>query len=303
MPVFTDLTTIGGSMNISGNPRFYASTALSGPFGAPSYTAQMNYCITEQPDMPESCGIDHLINNVGSGINPYVFKVARLCYVDVKPGGSDGYGLNAVVGLRPGVASNVEAIAVEADLSVGNAHYGDAYGPPQQPYATTNYSAFSNTSYRASAMEMYNVTGPCNKGVVFWSGNGNVFRQSTIEDYMTADSFALVKGSYRKAPIDMSGANHTDYAVKVRNNVVAIGARNSANTGDIAIAKVNSADRVELPSATEVSTDRGLWFSNQTSAAGSQTATLTNAPVAGDPTHWLKVNINGQNLTIPAWAG
>lgn len=50
------------------------------------------------------------------------------------------------------------------------------------------------------------------------------------------------------------------------------------------------------------SVDRGTLFINQTSAAASSVATLTNSPVAGNPGFWLKIKINGSNYTVPAWA-
>lgn len=49
--------------------------------------------------------------------------------------------------------------------------------------------------------------------------------------------------------------------------------------------------------------DRGLKFENQTSAAGAGAGTLGNAPTAGNPGHWLKINIGGTNYAIPCWAG
>ncbi len=49
--------------------------------------------------------------------------------------------------------------------------------------------------------------------------------------------------------------------------------------------------------------DRAVRFNNQTSAAGASAGTLLNAPTAGDPGYWLKVNIDGTNYALPAWAG
>lgn len=49
--------------------------------------------------------------------------------------------------------------------------------------------------------------------------------------------------------------------------------------------------------------DRGVRFNAQTNAAGASAGTLGNAPAAGDPTFWLKVNIDGVNRAIPCWAG
>jgi hypothetical protein len=47
--------------------------------------------------------------------------------------------------------------------------------------------------------------------------------------------------------------------------------------------------------------DRAVRFNNQTSAAGAGAGTLANAPAAGNPTHWLKINIGGTNFAIPCW--
>lgn len=55
------------------------------------------------------------------------------------------------------------------------------------------------------------------------------------------------------------------------------------------------------PRNFQISIDKGLWFTNQTSGAGAGAGTLTNAPTAGDPTHWLRVRINGTDMFIPCW--
>lgn len=51
----------------------------------------------------------------------------------------------------------------------------------------------------------------------------------------------------------------------------------------------------------EIMTDNGLTFVNQTSGAAANVGTLNNAPAAGDPTHWLRVQIGGVNKFIPCW--
>lgn len=50
-------------------------------------------------------------------------------------------------------------------------------------------------------------------------------------------------------------------------------------------------------------TDRAARFNNHTSAAAANVGTLNNAPAAGDPGHWLKINVGGTNYAIPCWAG
>lgn len=49
--------------------------------------------------------------------------------------------------------------------------------------------------------------------------------------------------------------------------------------------------------------DRAVRFNNQTSSAAAQTGTLTNAPAAGNPGFWLKINVGGTNYALPCWAG
>ncbi|MGH9202183.1 MAG: hypothetical protein ACRD2A_13220 [Vicinamibacterales bacterium] len=51
-----------------------------------------------------------------------------------------------------------------------------------------------------------------------------------------------------------------------------------------------------------ITADNGAIFTNQTDAAGVAVGTLTNAPSAGNPTFWLRIQINGANRFIPAWA-
>jgi hypothetical protein len=54
-------------------------------------------------------------------------------------------------------------------------------------------------------------------------------------------------------------------------------------------------------STLRVDTDNGYRAINQTSAAGASAGTLTNAPSAGNPAFWLRVNINSVDRFIPAW--
>lgn len=61
--------------------------------------------------------------------------------------------------------------------------------------------------------------------------------------------------------------------------------------------------RVDNAQLTIFQTDRPLRFNNQTSAAGVAAGTLLNAPAAGNPTHWQKINVDGTNLTYPCWPG
>lgn len=61
--------------------------------------------------------------------------------------------------------------------------------------------------------------------------------------------------------------------------------------------------RVDSAQLTIFQRDRALRFNNQTSAAAAAVGTLNNAPAAGDPGFWWKINIGGVNYSVPCWAG
>lgn len=60
---------------------------------------------------------------------------------------------------------------------------------------------------------------------------------------------------------------------------------------------------VNVNGAIFTNEDRGYAATAQTSSAGASAGTLTNAPAAGNPTFWLKVNVNNTSFAIPMWPG
>ena len=50
-----------------------------------------------------------------------------------------------------------------------------------------------------------------------------------------------------------------------------------------------------------LTTDNGFKLVGQTSAGSTFAGTLSNAPHAGNPTFWLRVQINGSNCFMPCW--
>jgi hypothetical protein len=80
------------------------------------------------------------------------------------------------------------------------------------------------------------------------------------------------------------------------------GALSFSTTQDGA-ATVTEALRIDAAQKVIFQSDRAPRFNNQTSAAAAATGTLTNAPAAGNPGFWLKINIGGTNYAIPCWAG
>jgi hypothetical protein len=73
-----------------------------------------------------------------------------------------------------------------------------------------------------------------------------------------------------------------------------------ASTGAVAIAAPSSGQTLTVapsPSAGElIATSSAL-----TNGAGAAVGTLTNAPSAGNPTKWIKINDNGTVRSVPAW--
>lgn len=78
---------------------------------------------------------------------------------------------------------------------------------------------------------------------------------------------------------------------------------------------INNAQTVQWTTITNTPTTvlgygitDGVWSNTQiriqttiANGAGASVGTLTNAPVAGNPTKWLSVNDNGVTRYIPAW--
>lgn len=68
-------------------------------------------------------------------------------------------------------------------------------------------------------------------------------------------------------------------------------------------AALDATETLKVAGEILTTADRGYKATAQTSSAGAALGTLANSPAAGDPTFWLKVNINGVALAIPCWPG
>jgi len=74
-------------------------------------------------------------------------------------------------------------------------------------------------------------------------------------------------------------------------------------SGDLGFSAGGTEVLTVAPAGAIVTVDRGYRATSQISSAGASIATMTNAPVAGNPAFWLRVNINGVDHSIPAWLG
>jgi hypothetical protein len=67
--------------------------------------------------------------------------------------------------------------------------------------------------------------------------------------------------------------------------------------GGVTLGRVTGGDRYFV----DLALSGTIYMKSQTSGAAAQAGTLNNAPSAGDPNFWLKININGTDRYIPAW--
>lgn len=68
-------------------------------------------------------------------------------------------------------------------------------------------------------------------------------------------------------------------------------------------AALDATETLKVAGGILTTVDRGYTATAQTSSAGAAAGTLLNSPAAGNPTFWLKVNINGVALAVPCWPG
>ena len=79
------------------------------------------------------------------------------------------------------------------------------------------------------------------------------------------------------------------------------------NLADIGAVGATRPRRIYCGTALQVEGDgaagvtSGLCLTNQTVAVGASAGTLTNAPAVGNPTVWLRLNINGAVKQFPGW--
>lgn len=82
------------------------------------------------------------------------------------------------------------------------------------------------------------------------------------------------------------------FAAEIANQLKRRVTRELQPTNDLQGARVITSDNEFLHETSESLDDH----------SGEETATLLNAPVAGDPAKWIAINDNGQTLYLPAWA-
>lgn len=302
MTVGSDGTiTLPYALNISGAPTFTVPIGVNPYFGANSLTSQAIQATAQSATIAETAFQSIINSSVGGGNPAVAFKIAIFGAISSSAGTGDIYGGNFVADLGATVAGSVNALALEADLNVRNAHYGDATGAPTQPYATPFYVA-AGGSMRLSAMMMVNTTAPANRGLVFWSGNATPLRLNTIEDWMTSGSFAMIGGTYAGAVIDMSQATITSNIGMKLPNSKFVSWRNGANSADINVIALNSSNQVVFGSGSTGVAMQGTT-TNNSAAAGNVGEYVSNlaAPSAVSLTSGAANNVTSISLTAGDW--
>ncbi len=82
----------------------------------------------------------------------------------------------------------------------------------------------------------------------------------------------------------------------------------ASNVSNQVIAATTTGTGTTVPLATNptlagvtVNGDGLLHLTGQTTDAGANIGTLTNAPTAGDPAFWCRIQVNGTNYAMPLW--
>lgn len=215
------LQTFSGGVSI-GSPLVPVTSLQNPNFGSNSLTSLLVNGAAVSATTPET-GIQSIINSAfGSANVDTAFKIAVFGFCGASTGSADCYGANFVTTLQSGLASNVTGIALEADANCNNANYGDTAGIPTLPFCVPFYIALGPSSMRSTAMMMANVSGPTNRGLVFFTLNAQQVRYNVIEDYSTVSIGGLIKaaGHYPgPAAIDLSAATGAQGALLAPNNV------------------------------------------------------------------------------------
>lgn len=137
----------------------------------------------------------------------------------------------------------------------------------------------------------------------FLSGNGDntlTIKSGSGNAYAISDSTGGYTGMQGNASgvakwwIGTRGTNTGGFGVWI----------NDGNTQAIAVAasgQTQFLSNVSAPSVQIVNGSAGLEFLTVVSGQGASTATLTNSPIAGNPSFYLPVRINGAIRVIPCW--
>lgn len=201
-----------------------------------------------QVTLPEFALQVYGTSGIGGGHPTTAFKGSIAGLITCNAGSADCYGGNFVTHLSAGLAPEIGGIALEADLNVQNADYGNAPGAPQPPYAAGLYISGTGPHRATCAICVNYAAGGIsfNRGLVFWNGTTAA---NTIEDYTSAPNGAVLfaQGAKRNG-IDFSGATLSGAGILMPHGVSALAQADSTGTMRPLI-RLNTDDQVELGDA------------------------------------------------------
>lgn len=266
-------------------------------------------------------------------------KVALYTGVVGNIGGGNVWSFNPLVTLSSGwtgCSDLKSAYVAEFDL---NNNSGTDFGPSSgttigNPSATGLMLSGAGANFCSAAVM---VLGNIGAGPMWrfgaWFGNNSI-QNATIADITNSVNAYILAGTHTIG-FDLTGATISNYALKFANNQ-AVSWKNAVGNADLNCFQLNAGNNLVIgfglagiganisgttfiPVTTntytcgnsgavwsqvwtqqaQITSNDGIVCTNQTSDSGAQTATFTNAPTAGNPAYYLRVNINGANYAIP----
>jgi hypothetical protein len=211
-------------------------------------------------------------------------------------------------------AGNGQGVIVGTTLGTSAVNAGDVRGLTATLTLSAGYTGTATTIIGLQAQVNNSGAAQATARAVYanYPGNGNGISSGSVNNAAISTGSG-VNGAISAAAggtvtntgvrVEMnagSGAGTTtNYGIHITGNG---GSGGGGTTTNRAIHSDSTAESL-LSGALTMAVDRALKFTSQTSGSGAQTGTLSNAPTAGNPGHWLKVVIGGVNYAIPAWAG
>jgi hypothetical protein len=251
--VFGSPETVTGLWTFNGGAQFPVDAVpvslATNPFlQSNSLTAILVNVTPTSATLPEFAFQSLVNSSVGSGNQHTAFKGAIFGSCATTAGSADCYGGNFVTQCASGTSTSAVCIALEPDINCSNGNYDtDISGVPAfYPYCSPLYIAAGGTG-RSTAYQIFSMTGPTNRGILFFSGNATPVRLNVIEDYSTVTIGGLLKGSgiYPSYAIDLAPAQIGLAALHMPNNKP-LGWVNAASNADIFPIVLNSSNILAL---------------------------------------------------------